>query len=75
MKHNEKLYELEENLNQVKWDILGVSEVQRRADMCVEIELGNRLYYDESYGRIRFLIKKHIKQNVVKYKSILIDIL
>ncbi|XP_072389355.1 uncharacterized protein [Diabrotica undecimpunctata] len=71
---DEKVYELEEELSKLKWDIVGLSEVKRRGEHCMHPNSGNRLYYTgqihETYGGVGFLIKKYLTPYISTYKNV-----
>ncbi|XP_030762659.1 uncharacterized protein LOC115887385 [Sitophilus oryzae] len=71
---DEKLLELEEELQHIKWDIVGLSEVRRKTENQIELKSGNLLYHqgnnEYALGGVGFLInKRHIK-NIVDIGSI-----
>lgn len=74
MAKDEKIYELEEELKRINWNIVGLSEVKRRGEQCIDLFSGNRLYYrgdeNEAYGGIGFLVKRDIKEQIQKFKCI-----
>ncbi|XP_072377789.1 uncharacterized protein [Diabrotica undecimpunctata] len=74
MAKDEKVYELEEELSKIEWDIVGLSEVKRRGEQCMHLNSGNRLYYsrkiDETNGGVGFLVKKYLTPYISTYKSV-----
>lgn len=74
MAKDEKLFELEEELTKIKWDIVGLSEIKRRGEQCLDLNSGNRLYYtgneNETYGGVGFLIRKNLIPYITTYKSV-----
>jgi len=70
----QKTLELEEELIRIKWDILGLSEVNRRGENQIALKSGHLLQYkgEENIARggVGFMVhKKHIK-DIVKIESI-----
>ncbi|KAF2881432.1 hypothetical protein ILUMI_24718 [Ignelater luminosus] len=45
MNKDDKLYELEKEPKQIKWNVLGISEIRRRGEQCIQLNSGNMLYY------------------------------
>ncbi|KAK4874413.1 hypothetical protein RN001_013773 [Aquatica leii] len=45
MNKDEKLYELEEALKLINWDILEISEVRKREEQCITLNSGNTLFH------------------------------
>ncbi|KAH1019388.1 hypothetical protein HUJ04_009214 [Dendroctonus ponderosae] len=69
-----KLLEMEEELNNIKWDIVGVSEVKRRGEDQITLRSGYSFHFkeeeDSSYGGVGFFVhKKHIP-NLEKIKCV-----
>ncbi|XP_030765000.1 uncharacterized protein LOC115889187 [Sitophilus oryzae] len=72
---DEKLLELEEKLQHIKWDVVGLSEVRRKTEKQIELKSGNLLYHqgnnEYALGGVGFLInKRHIK-NIVDIGSMI----
>lgn len=69
-----KVLELEEELNHIKWDILGMSEVRRKGEAETILKSGHLLYHkgeDEiSQGGTGFLVHKRHKHQILKISSI-----
>ena len=69
----EKETELHNALHQIKYDILGLSEVRRMGEAIIEKMDGDLYCYKgETRGQrgVGFIIKKHLKQNVLEVNGI-----
>lgn len=70
----ERLTELEYELENIKWDIVGLSEVRRRGEQLVTLKSGHSFYYvgedNSSVGGTGFLIHKRHRTNIVSLKKI-----
>ncbi|CAK1594245.1 unnamed protein product [Parnassius mnemosyne] len=66
----EKIVELEEEIDKLRWHIIGLSEVRREGEDTVILESGNLLYHREgdhlSQGGVGFIVHKSFVNNVVK---------
>lgn len=76
MHKDDKLFELEEELGKTKWDIIGISEIKRREEKCIQLHSGNTLYYrgalqneEDNIRGVGFIINKKIAANVIEYKA------
>lgn len=61
LENEDRLIELEAALIEVKWDIMGLSEVRRKGEGLIQRKSGNYFYYfGETKGQkgVGFLIKK-----------------
>ncbi|XP_030747131.1 craniofacial development protein 2-like [Sitophilus oryzae] len=70
---DEKLLELEEELKNIKWDILGISEARRIGEGQVILKSGNTLCYSGEETAIRgvgILVHKKYKDMIVDVKNI-----
>ena len=69
----DRLLELEEELQHITWDIVGLSEVRRKGEDFLDLKSGNMFYYQGTdNGRcsgVGFLVSKNIKNNVIKATS------
>lgn len=66
LQSDDRLEELEEELSHVEWDILGLSETRRAAEMCITLKTGHVLYQNNKQvnhhlGAVAILINKRIK--------------
>ena len=68
------LTDLESEIRNVKWDIIGISEVRRPGEELIELRSKHLLY---SYGKekvkqsgVGFLINKNLKDNVTGFKAV-----
>ncbi|XP_044766144.1 craniofacial development protein 2-like [Coccinella septempunctata] len=70
----ERLTELECEVENIKWDVIGLSEVRRRGEQLITLKSGHNLYYageeDKSIGGTGFLIHKRHNANIVSLKKI-----
>ncbi|XP_072403145.1 uncharacterized protein [Diabrotica undecimpunctata] len=68
-----KLIELENEAVNIKWDVIGISEVRRKDKELIELESGNILYHKGTEnGRtsgVGFLINKKWKDRIVDIAS------
>lgn len=72
LKSQEYLTELEEALNTINWDILGISDVRRSAEKIEEHSKYILYYKNEIPGlyAVGFLVKKYLKNNIIEFKGI-----
>lgn len=68
----EKLLELEIALGNIKWDILGMSEVRRIGNCIKEYDDYILYYIGETKGQfgVGFMVKKHLKKQIIEFKGI-----
>ena len=66
MSSEDRLLELQEELQYIKWDIVGLREVRRKVEDLLDLKSGNMLYYQGTdNGRcsgVGFLINKTPKK-------------
>lgn len=70
---DDKLIEMEEELKNINWDIVGVSEVRRATEKLITLKSGNLFYHshtDNSIGGVGFFINKRQIPRVTAVKSI-----
>jgi len=69
---DDRLHELEIELDRINWDILGMSEVRRRGENLEQLKNGNIMYTREndnnSQGGVGILIKKDLAANIISFK-------
>ena len=68
---NNHLTILEKELENINWDILGISEMRRPGEAVVQLPNGHILYNngnDRKQGGVGFLIKKELEGNVECFK-------
>lgn len=74
LRTDEKLLELEHELQDINWDIVGICETKRKGENLVKLESGNTFYCrgmdNASKHGVGFLIKNHIADRVISYTSI-----
>jgi len=70
----ERLLELEEELKEIKWDVIGLAETRRRGESIKKLASGNILFTngkkDKCQSGVGFLINKSLANNVVEFKSV-----
>ncbi|XP_044759008.1 craniofacial development protein 2-like [Coccinella septempunctata] len=70
----ERLIELECELEQINWDVVGLSEVRRRGEQLCRLKSGHTFYHagneDSSIGGTGFLIHKRHNSGIVSIKTI-----
>ena len=67
-----KLSNLEEELENINWDIIGISEM-RRPNSILELANGNVLYCSRNNKKERgvgFLVKKHLQGSILNFRAI-----
>ena len=71
---DEKLKELEHEIDNIKWDIVGLGEVRRKDERKIQLSSGNILFWKGSTNKneagVGFLINKNIAGNVTNFKAI-----
>lgn len=72
LRTQERLTELELALLKIKWDILGLSEVRRLGENIEERNEYIFYYIGKTKGRygVGFMVKKHLKNNILEFKGI-----
>ncbi|XP_045460954.1 uncharacterized protein LOC123671253 [Harmonia axyridis] len=69
----ERLTELECELENIKWDIVGLSEVRRRGEQLITLKSGHSFYYvgddNSSVGGTGFLIHKRHRTSILSLKK------
>lgn len=74
MSTEDRLEELITELEKVKCDILGISEVRRKGVECIKLNSGQMLFYsgneDRAIGGVGILINKKYSNKVIKYRAI-----
>lgn len=74
MNKDEKIYELEEELSKIKWDIIGLAETRRKGESRIHLRSGNLLYCkgneDNSNFGIGFIINKRLTRQIQTIKGI-----
>lgn len=72
LRTDERLEELENALQNIKWDILGLSEIRRLGDTIQEHRDYIFYYKGETKGLygVGFIVKKDLKKNIIEFKGI-----
>ncbi|XP_072943439.1 uncharacterized protein [Epargyreus clarus] len=74
LRNDEKIYELEEEIDKLNWSIIGLSEVRRQGEDSTILKSGNLLYHREgehlSQGGVGFIVNKSLVNNIVEIKSV-----
>ena len=70
-----KLEELIEDLENIKWDVVGLSEVRRKEENIIKLQDSHHLFYYGGKGNgktsgVGFLINRNVADNVSKFSSI-----
>lgn len=69
-----KLLELEEELDHIKWDILGLSEIRTKDENQMILKSGHLLHYkgenEAAIGGVVFIVHRKHKDQIIKVKSI-----
>lgn len=70
----ETITEMEVELQRIKWDVIGLSEVRRRGENFIKLKSCHCFYHireeDRSEGGIGFLIHKRLIANILSLKKI-----
>ena len=67
------MYEFDEAIKYINWDVIGISEVRREGEKLERKENGNLFYYygeTRGYRGTRFFIHQNITNRVVEIKGI-----
>lgn len=71
---DQKLVELKEELEKIKWDIVELSKVRRRGEEQTTLKSGHTFHYigqtDASEGGVGFIVHRKHTQNIIEIKSI-----
>ena len=73
LKTDDRLMELEHELEHITWDIIGLSEVRRRGIGYMTLKSGHQFFHsgnDSSHAGVGFLINKALAGNVIEVKGI-----
>ena len=75
LSEDHRLESLLEELENINWDIVGLSEVRRQQEKLVELQDSHHLFYyrgkeSEKSSGVGFLINREIAGNVVKFSSV-----
>ena len=75
LSEDHKLEELVEDLENIKWDIVGLSEVRRKEEHLIKLQDSHHLFYyrGKENGKTSgegFLINRNVADNVSKFSSI-----
>ncbi|XP_072043116.1 craniofacial development protein 2-like [Amphiura filiformis] len=69
----DKLIDLENELEHINWDIVGLSEIKRRGEELVELRSRSMFYYkgrdNDSNSGVGFLVNKNIKDKTISYRN------
>lgn len=71
LRTDERLKDLESELEKIKWDIVGLSEVRRQGEKCIRLQSGHILFYKGQEGisqwGVGLLINKRLADNIIQY--------
>lgn len=74
LRTDEKILKLKEQLNNLRWDIIGLSEVRREGEDTMTFKFGNLFYYRDGdqlfQGGVGFIVRKSLVNNVVRIESV-----
>lgn len=75
MRTDDHLVELEQELQAIKWDIVGLCETRRKGEMKTTLRSGHTLYQnnsetDYSQGGVAFMVNRQIEHQIMKYSAI-----
>lgn len=74
MSTEDRLEEILVELEKVKCDILGISEIRRKGIDCIKLNSGQTLFYsgkeDRGIGGVGILISKNYSKQITKFKAI-----
>ncbi|CAK1588891.1 unnamed protein product [Parnassius mnemosyne] len=74
LRTDEKMLELEEEIDKLDWNIIGLSEIRRVGEDMIIIESSNLFYHREgdhlSQGGVGFIVNKSLVNNVVNIGSV-----
>ena len=75
LSEDHKLESLMEELENISWGIIGLSEVRREQERLVQLQGSHHLFYyrgkeNEKLNGVGFLINREIAGNIVKYDSV-----
>ncbi|XP_057654761.1 uncharacterized protein LOC130893016 [Diorhabda carinulata] len=69
-----KLLEMEEEIKDISWDIIGLCETRRKEEQLLKLKSGHLFYQNENPnspdGGIGFLINKRLEKSIVTLKTI-----
>ena len=73
LSNESRLQELEEELDKIRWDIIGLSEIRRKGEEEIELNSGHILYYrgtnDGRTSGVGFLVHKKWKNHITEVDS------
>ncbi|KAG7308870.1 hypothetical protein JYU34_006132 [Plutella xylostella] len=71
---DDRLHEFLEEVKNVKWDVIGLSEVRRRGENLMTLSNGDMFFHrgheDSSYGGVGFLISRKICPDIKNVNSV-----
>lgn len=74
LKSEDRLEEMEEELRDIKWNIIGLAEVRRSGEGSVKLRSGNILFYGGSKsgrnGGVGFMVNGNMEGTIRKFESI-----
>lgn len=69
----ERLWELEEALGSIRWDIVGLAEIRRNNEMISETLNGSILMHscaENSRFGVGFIVKQYLKNKIMEFKPV-----
>ena len=73
LRTDDRLMELDTELDNVKWDVVGISEVRRKGTELMTLKSGNLFYHsgsNVSQAGVGFMVNKALAGNVIEFKGI-----
>ena len=68
LQHEERLESLEEQLKEIKWDIIGISEMRRKGECLAKRKNGHLIYNvgnnNEAKNGVGFIINKRLESHI-----------
>lgn len=74
LREDNRIDELEHELQNIKWDIIGLSETKRKGEAWIVLESGNVLLYkgneNESVNGVGFIVRKEQADRITSFSTI-----
>ena len=68
LRHEERIESLEEQLKEIKWDIIGISEKRKKGECLAERKNGHLIYNmgnnNEAKNGVGFVINKRLENHI-----------
>ena len=70
LQHEERIESLEDQLKEIKWDIIGISEMRKKGECLAKRRNGHLIYNmgnnNEAKNGVRFIINKRLENHIEK---------